>query len=402
MGIEGVAFSRPVMSDEARAASDRVLRSGWVTTGPECAAFEDEFAAWVGAEHAVAVSSCTAAIELALRSLHLRPGAKVLVPAITFCGAVGAIVHAGGTPVLVDVDPATAMVSPETCAAAAHACGGADAMLVLHFMGYPAPVTELARAAGVPMSHVVEDAAHAIGTWVGDRPVGSLSRATCFSFYATKNLPIGEGGMVTTDDEQLAAWVRRARLHGMSNDAWRRYLPGGSWRYTVDEPGLKANLSDLQAAIGRAQLRHLEGWQRRREEIAARYHAELADVAGLELPRTPVHGRHAWHLYVVRVKPELGITRDALIDELNLHGIGTSVHFIPLHHMAYYRGASELPAAGLPGADAAFAELLSLPLHQGLRDEEIETVCAAIAAARNHRAPRGAAQAHPVHQEVVQ
>src|SRR5690606_9665701 len=198
----------------------------------------------------------------------------------------------------------------QTCADAAG--DGADAMLVLHFAGYPAPVEELAAAAGLPLSHVVEDAAHALGTWVGDRPVGALSRASCFSFYATKNLPIGEGGMVATDDEELAAWVRRARLHGMSADAWRRYAPGGSWRYSVDEAGLKANLTDLAAAIGRAQLTHLDGWQIRRHEIAARYNAALAGVPGLELPPAPVKGRHAWHLYVVHVTPEFGVERDAL------------------------------------------------------------------------------------------
>jgi dTDP-4-amino-4,6-dideoxygalactose transaminase len=392
MGIEGVAFSRPVMSAEARTAADRVLRSGWVTTGPECVAFEAEFAAWVGAEHAVTVSSCTAAIELALRGLHLAAGAKVLVPAITFCGAVGAVVHAGAVPVLVDADPTTGMVSPATCAAAARGCGGADAMLVLHFMGYPAPVAELAEAAGIPLTRVVEDAAHALGTWVDDRQVGSISQATCFSFYATKNLPIGEGGMVTTDDAELADWVRRARLHGMSSDAWRRYLPGGSWRYTVNEAGMKANLSDMQAAIGRAQLRHLESWQQRRAELAGRYNAALTDVVGLDLPQIPVRGRHAWHLYVVRVKPEFGIDRDALVEHLNEHSIGTSVHFIPLHHMSYFSRVTVVPDGGLPGADAVFAELLSLPMHQGLRDEEVEAVCAAVAMA----------QSHIVHQEVVQ
>jgi perosamine synthetase len=388
MSAESVAFSRPVIAAEAQAATARVLASGWVTTGPECAAFEDEFAAWVGAEHAVTVSSCTTAIELSLRALRLPLGAKVLVPAITFCGAVGAVVHAGLTPVLVDVDPATSMVSPATCAVAARECGGADAMLVLHFMGFPAPVEELAAAAGLPLSRVVEDAAHGLGTRVGDREVGSISIATCFSFYATKNLPIGEGGMVTTDDADVAAWVRRARLHGMSSDAWRRYLPGGSWRYSVREAGLKANLSDVQAAIGRAQLRHLEGWQRRRVELAARYSRQLAGVAGLELPQTPVHGRHAWHLYVVRVKPDFGLSRDALIEQLTQRNIGTSVHFIPLHHMPYFREVTHAPRGGCPGADEAFAELLSLPMHQGMADDEVDAVCAAVVESRAHLMPQ--------------
>jgi dTDP-4-amino-4,6-dideoxygalactose transaminase len=367
------------MAAGTSSAVARVLESGWLTTGPECAAFEDELAAYVGADHAVSVASCTAAIELSLRGLHLPEGARVLVPTITFCGAVEAVVHAGLVPVLCDVDPETGEVTPETCARAAHAAGGVQGLVVLHYAGNPAPVADLAVAAGVPLTSVIEDAAHALGTWVGDRQVGSISRATCFSFYATKNLPIGEGGMVTTDDPELDAWLRSARLHGMSKDAWRRYQPGGAWRYSVEEPGLKANLSDVHAAIGRVQLRSLDGWQARRAEIAARYAQALGDVRGLELPRSPVSGRHAWHLYVVRVGPDFGITRDELVERLGAEGIGTSVHFIPVHHMPRYREAARYSTQGLPGADAVFPELLSLPMHQGLTDDEVDLVARRIA-----------------------
>lgn len=367
------------MAEGTSTAVDRVLRSGWVTTGPECAAFEEEFAAHVGSKYAATVSSCTAAIELALRGLRLPAGARVLVPTITFCGAVEAVVHAGLVPVLCDVDPVSGQVTAQTCGRAAEEAGGAQALVVLHYGGYPAPVAELAAAARIPLSFVVEDAAHAIGTWVDDhRQVGSISRATCFSFYATKNLPIGEGGMVTTDDPDMDEWIRTARMHGMSKDAWRRYQPGGSWRYTVEEAGLKANLSDVQAAIGRVQLRSLEGWQRRRDEIAARYTEALGDLPGLELPQSPLQGRHAWHLYVVRVKPKFGLSRDDLAEHLSERGIGSSVHFIPLHHMPRYRAAAVRSRDGLPGADAVFEELLSLPMHQGLTDEEVGSVARVI------------------------
>lgn len=377
-----VPFSRPVMASGTGEAVERVLRSGWVTTGPECTAFEDELAGWLGARHAIAVSSCTAAIELSLRALRLPAGARVLVPVITFCGAAEAVAHAGLHPVLTDVDYDTGEVTPQTCRAAARAAGGVSALLALHFAGYPAPLAELADAAGVPMTHVVEDAAHALGTWVGNEPVGRSSRAACFSFYATKNLPIGEGGMITTDDDRLADWLRSARMHGMSRDAWRRYLPGGSWRYTVKEAGLKANLSDVHAAIGRVQLRELDTWQRRREQIASRYLAALASVRGIELPRTPVVGRHAWHLFVIRVKPEFGISRDALSEHLAGQGVGTSVHFIPLHHMPRFRSVPNRPMLGLPGADAVFEEILSLPMHQGLSDDEVDAVTDALVSAQ--------------------
>ena len=383
-----IAFTAVEITPEARAAADAVLASGWVTTGPEVTAFEREFATWVGAEHAVAVSSCTAAIQLALRALQLPPGAKVLSPVMTFCGAVHAIVQAGLTPVLADVDPDTLMPDASSIAAAVARTGGVDAMVALHFAGAPAPVAELAAAAGLPLERVVEDAAHGLGTWVGDRQVGTISAATCFSFYATKNLPIGEGGMLTTGDPAVADFVRRARLHGMSRDAWMRYLPGGAWRYAVEVDGLKANMTDLQAAIGRAQLRHLNRWQRRRAELAAGYERGLAGIPGLRTPAAPAAGRHAWHLYVIALDPAMGWERDSFIEALSDRGIDCSVHFIPLHHQPYFRGLLGEAASRFPGADQAFDGIVSLPLHPRLDDHDVDRVCAEIAslatAARPH------------------
>ncbi|MFE9444687.1 DegT/DnrJ/EryC1/StrS family aminotransferase [Streptomyces sp. NPDC006602] len=370
-----VPFAETLISPSARRAAQRVLASGWVTTGRETELFEKEFAEYVSAAHAVAVSSCTAALELALRALRLPAGATVLVPSITFCGAAQAVLHAGLRLALVDVDPRTGMPTPATVARAARVCGCPQAMIVLHYAGAPAPVAELAQAARLPLTHIVEDAAHALGASVGDRPVGSLSRATCFSFYATKNLPIGEGGMVTTNDAELAERIRRTRLHGMSADAWRRNLPGGTWRYTVEEAGIKANMTDVQAAIGRAQLRHLDDWQRRRDALAARYTAALATVPGLEPLEAATPGRHARHLYVVRVLEEFGTARDELVERLSERGIGTSVHFIPLHHMPYFRDRAITPPSGLTGADALFPQLLSLPLHPGLTERAVDRVC---------------------------
>ncbi len=388
VSVRSVPFARTVISPEAREAAAGVLASGWVTTGRETDLFEQEFANWVGADHAVAVSSCTAAIELSLRALLLPAGSPVLVSTLTFCGAVHAIVHAGLRPVLVDVDEATAMPSPETTARAAASCGGAAAMVAVHLGGYPSDVPALAEAAGLPLTLVVEDAAHAVGTWLGNNRVGEISRATCFSFYATKNLPIGEGGMITTADPDLAAWVRRGRLHGMSADAWRRYLPGGSWRYSVDQEGIKANLTDVQAAIGRAQLRHLGEWQRRRQEIAQRYRTGLADVAGLTLPEDPPNGRHAWHLYAVQVGARLGLSRDEFVDALAHEHIGTSVHFIPVHQLPHFRRVALFPDGGFPVADRVFAGRVSLPLDQGMSDDDVAAVCDAIHTVVT-RAPRG-------------
>ena len=363
----------------SRRAAQRVLESGWVTTGPEVAAFEAEFAAYVGAPYAIAVSSCTAALELSLRYLRLPEGAPVLVSDLTFCGAVQAIVHAGLRPVLVDVSPVTGMPTPETTHAAHLRCGGAEAMVVVHWAGDPADVAALAAAADLPLDRVVEDAAHAVGTAHGDRRVGD-GAAVCFSFYATKNLPIGEGGMITTDDPERAGWLRRARLHGMSADAWRRYLPGGGWRYDVLEAGMKANMTDVQAAIGRGQLAQLPRWQELRAHHAARYDRWLTDLPGLALPHRPEPGEgvHAWHLYPVRVvDPER--SRDEVMAALDAAGVGTSLHFIPIHHLEYFGRVADVPPEGLPGAETIFSQLISLPLYPRLRDAQTHRVADALA-----------------------
>jgi perosamine synthetase len=379
MTAQQVPFCRTEITAEAQQAAVRVLASGWVTMGAESIAFEQEFGAWVGASHTVAVSSCTAAVQLALAGLGLPPGAPVLTPTLTFCGAVQAIVHAGLRPVLVDTDEATLTVSAEGVAKAAR--HGAAAMVIQHMAGYPVDGAELAEAAGIPNGNVVEDAAHGLGATVGGRPVGSFSRAGCFSFYATKNLPIGEGGAITTTDGDLAERWRRMRLHGMSGDAWRRYHRSGTWRYTVEEAGMKANFTDLQAAIGREQLRRLPAWQQRRAAIAARYDAQLAGLEGLELPPRPAADAHAWHLYIVRIHPRpFGIDRDTAAERLAEAGIGTSVHFIPVHHLPYFRNLLGLEACGeLSAADQIFPRLLSLPMFPGLTDSDVDRVCEALA-----------------------
>ncbi len=371
-----IPFAKAEISEEAMQGAARVLASGWITTGPEVVEFEREFANLVGAEHAVAVASCTAAIEISLRALNLPRGAKVLTSTMTFCGAVHAIVHAGLHPILVDVNPDTLMPDADTVAAAVRASGRVDAMVAIHFGGAPAPVEEMAAAAGLPMERVIEDAAHAVGTKVSDRWVGSISAATCFSFYATKNLPIGEGGMITTADSDLADQARQIRMHGMSRDAWKRYLPGASWQYEVDVAGIKANMTDVQAAIGRGQLKHFESWQDRRAELARAFDSRLSRIRGIRTPLWPENGLHAWHLYVIRVEADFGIDRDTFIRLLSERGVDCSVHFIPVHHQPYFQrllaGDSDLE---FPMADAVFPTIVSLPLYPGLTDEMLDQIC---------------------------
>lgn len=388
-GTLTIPFARTVIPETARRAVDEVLASGWVTTGRRVLDFEAAFSAYTGARRSIAVSSCTAALELCLLALHLPEGSRVLTTTNTFCAAAAAILHAGHLPVLADVDEATGVPSADTIRRAVREVGGVDAMIAMHLGGYPVDVAEAAEAAGLPLDLVIEDAAHGLGAAVAGQgsqdipgsqaPVGTISRATCFSFYATKNLAIGEGGMVTTADDALADELLAARLHGMSKDAWRRYLPGGGWRYDVALPGLKANLTDVQAAIGLSQLERFTADQDRRAEIAARYDVLLSGIPGLRLPLRPRGGRHAWHLYALRVEPAYPLTRDALIDELGRRGIGTSVHFIPLHHLTWHRRHAHLPSYGLPGADAVFETTLSLPFDHHLADRDVDAVCAALA-----------------------
>ena len=377
-----VPFARVEIVPETQQAALRVLRSGWITMGPETLAFERELASYLGARQVVAVASGTAAIEIALRALYLQAGAvacslrasRSVVPWPPSCrlasssspgggGCGNAIAHPGhgGR----DSPPGG---PPGRHGRAAH-------------RRPPRRRAELAEAAGLPAERVVEDAAHGIGAQLRGIPVGGTSHAACFSFYATEDPPIGEGGAIATDDDKLAGQARVARLHGMSQDAWRRYLPGASWRYDVAEPGLKANLTDVQAAIGRAQLARLPGWQLRRADVAAAYDAALGEVPGLTLPQRPEHGRHAWHLYQVRVTPSCAVPRDQVIESLAQLGIGTSVHFIPVHQLSAYRrilGPGE--CRSVPVTDQVTDELISLPMYPGLTDAEIERVAHALLA----------------------
>ncbi|HEY7485498.1 MAG TPA: DegT/DnrJ/EryC1/StrS family aminotransferase [Streptosporangiaceae bacterium] len=378
-----VPFNITSFAEDTSEAVVKVLDSGWVTTGPQTAGFEQDFADFLGTgsvstptatprhPHVIAVASCTTALELCLRALDLPPGSRVLTPSLTFCGAVNAILHAGHQPVFVDIDEETLTPSPETVARA----GTSQAMIVQHQGGYPVDVTALAQAAGLDRTKVIEDAAHGPGAERDGAPVGATSYAACYSFYATKNMPIGEGGAVATTDQELADRVRAMRLHGMSKDSWRRYLPGGSWRYDVKEIGLKANMTDIQAAIGRSQLRALPEWQRRRAEIVARYDEAFRDLDGVVLPQRSIADRpgaaHAWHLYQVRVP-----RRDEIIGELAAAEISTSVHFIPAHQMTAYQHLAE--PGSLPVTDRVGEELLSLPLYPSLSTDAQDRVIAAL------------------------
>jgi dTDP-4-amino-4,6-dideoxygalactose transaminase len=368
-----VAFAPPLIGPSEIAEVVATLESGWLTTGPRVAAFEQAFAEYADAEYAVALNSCTAALHLSLLSAGVGAGTEVVTSPLTFCATANTIVHAGGTPVFADVDAATLNLDP--CAAAAALTSRTRALLPVHFGGRPAHMCAFAALAQRDGLALIEDAAHCVEGIADGRKVGSIGDFTCFSFYATKNLTTGEGGMVTTRDARAAAFMRTASLHGINRDAWMRYAPGGRSDYDVIMPGFKYNMMDIQAALGLHQLAGLENRLAAREAIWEAYDAAFADLP-LRRPAPVAAGdRHARHLYTVLVdETSAGVTRDALQQRLAARGISTSVHFRALHLQPYYRDRYRLRRGMFPAAELASDTTLSLPLSAAMTTEAVERV----------------------------
>jgi len=353
------------------------LHSGWITTGPKTKEFERRFAEYVGARAAVAVNSCTGGMHVALAAAGIGRGDEVIIPTMTFCAAANIVVHLAATPVCVDAEPDTLNIDPQAFEAAI--TPRTRAVIPVHLYGYPCRMDEILKIAADHRLLVVEDAAHAIGAeWEGQR-IGTLSPATVFSFYATKNLTTAEGGMITTDDEEYAEQMRIWTLHGISRDAWKRYTAEGSWYYEVTVPGFKYNLTDLQASLGLHQLARLEAITRRRTELASRYYAGLGGLPEIRLPILDARVRHAWHLFVIQLQLELlKISRAEFIEQLKAEGIGTSVHFIPLHRQPFYRDSFGFSPSDFPIADAAYERLISLPLYTRMTEQDVDDVIEAL------------------------
>lgn len=377
-------FFRPTLGPEEEAAVVDVLRSGWLTTGPRTRAFEEAFAAFVGARHAVGVASCTAGLHLVLRGFGIGPGDEVVTSPMTFPATANAVLHAGATPVLADVLPGQLTLDPEAVRAAL--TPRTRAVLAVHYAGWPCEMDglrALARSAGLLL---LEDAAHALGARYRGRAAGQLGDAASFSFYANKNLTTGEGGMVTTDHDAVASQVRVERLHGIDVEASRRAGPGYvHWEAT--SPGWKANLTDLQAALGAVQLARLPALNARRRELDRRYRRALAEWDAVELVNGPEGAETAAHLFPILLRREaLTLDRDGLLAALDAEGIGVGVHFraLPLH--AHFRKTLGTPPEAVPVATDASERLLSLPLYPSLTDAEQDDVLVALARILRHYA----------------
>jgi perosamine synthetase len=353
------------------------LASGWITTGPKTKQFEAEFAAAVGAKHAIAVNSCTAAMHLALEAVGLARGDEVITTPYTFAATAEVIRYFDAKPVLVDVDRRSLNLAPQLLEAAITA--RTKAIMPIHIAGLPAELNAIHAIAARHHLPVIEDAAHAFPTRYHDRMIGSLSDFTCFSFYATKTLTTGEGGMICTENDELAARCRIMALHGISKDAWKRYTAEGSWYYEITAPGYKYNMTDVAAAMGLAQLQKAEQMWLRRREIAATYDAAFGRLPQLELPEDRPEHQHAWHLYMLRLHlDQLSIGRADFIEELKRRNIGVSVHFIPLHIHPYYRATYGYQPEDFPVAHQEYQREISLPIYSKMSNQDVEDVVDAV------------------------
>lgn len=374
--VESVPFAPPAIGAEEIAEVIATLESGWLSTGPRVRRFEAEFAAYVGAAHAVALNSCTAGLHLALLAAGVGPGDEVITTPLTFCATANVIVHAGATPVFADVDPRTGTLAPAAVEAALSP--RTRAVIPVHYGGMPADVLAI-RAITQPQGIVmIEDAAHCIEGIARGRKVGAIGDFTCFSFYATKNITTGEGGMLTTASAEAAEWIRTASLHGMTRPAWTRHQIGRPARYDVVLPGFKYNMTDLQAAMGLHQLAQIEVNYARRAAIARAYDEAFADLPLGRFAPPPAGSRHAHHLYMVLVDGRAGITRDEAAERLAEAGVSTSVHFHPLHLHSYYRDRFGYSRGAFPVAEQLADTVLSLPLSPALSDAQVDHVISVV------------------------
>jgi dTDP-4-amino-4,6-dideoxygalactose transaminase len=370
-------FHRALIEEGEKQAVLEILESGWLTTGPRVREFEQSFAKYVNASHAVAVNSCTAALHLALAGLDISDGDEVIIPTMTFAATGEVVLYQGAEPVLVDCLPGSFHMDPGKVAAAI--TPRTRAIIPVHYAGYPCEMEVILEIARRHKLKVVEDAAHSLPTWYKGKMVGSIGDATCFSFYATKTLTTGEGGMITTEDAELADRLRILSLHGISRHAWNRYSEQGTWRYEILEAGYKYNLTDIQAAIGLVQLAKCNAMRVSRARVAHEYARLLGNQDAFALPSIPAGSDHAWHLFVIEVNSiALRITRDQVIDELKRRGIGTSVHFIPLHLHPLYQNKLGYRTGQFPNAEDKFDRAISLPIYPGMTPDEVERVAEAL------------------------
>lgn len=392
-----VPFFRPEITPEEIAEVSQTLHSGWLTTGPKTKLFEAEFAKVVGAKHAIAMNSCTAAMHVALEAIGTKRGDLIFIPALTFAAGAEVVRYFDAIPVFIDCDETFGMdpVKLETAIQSAlngQPVGGHKppygelrAVMPMHYGGFPCKIEEIGAIAAKYNLPMIEDAAHCAfselktkdGSW---QFAGRFGVVGTYSFYANKCITTGEGGMAVTDDDDIAARLRVMSLHGMSKDAWNRFSDKGSWYYEIIAPGFKYNMTDMAASLGVEQLKKAELYRQQRTKITSRFNEAFKDLPQLQLPpNSPETARHSWHLYAIRINLDaLTIDRAKFIDELKERGVGTSVHWMPLPMNPYYREILDYHEGMYPVAESYWPRLVSLPVFPAMRDEEVEHVCASV------------------------
>ena len=370
-------FARPLIEKEDIEEVVDTLNSDWLTTGPKTHLFEEEFAKYIGCKYAVAVNSCTAALHISLAALGIEKGDEVITTPYTFVSTVNVILQQRAIPIFVDIKPDTFNINPDLIREKIN--DKTKALIPVHFGGQPCDMGKIMKIAKDNNLLVIEDAAHAISAEYEGRKIGIIGDATSFSFYPTKNMTTGEGGMVTTNDEKLRERLKIWSLHGISKDAWKRYSAEGSWYYEVVCPGYKYNMTDIQASLGLQQLEKLNCFQRKREKIVKAYDGAFKDMKEITIPFVKDNIKHAWHLYVIKIVSEkLKINRNQFIEALKAENIGTSVHFIPVHLHPYYRDTYGFKRGDFPNTEYAFDRVISLPLFPKMNDEDVKDVIDAV------------------------
>ncbi len=379
-----VPFAIPDCGEEEIQEVIQVIKSGWLTTASRCDRFEKDFAKFVGSENALAVNSATAALHLGLEALGIREGDIVIVPSFTFTATAEVVRYLNADPLFVDCDAETFCVTAEQIEKAIDAQSKRfeskrlKAIIPVHLGGHPCDMDSILSFAGDYKLKVLEDAAHALPTRYKDRLIGTFGDATCFSFYANKTMTTGEGGMLCTDDDGIAKRVRKMRLHGIDQDVWNRFSTGASWEYDVVAPGFKYNMPDVNAALGIHQLKKAENFRNKRQTIAETYFEKLKDIPGLILPR--IHcsmEEHSWYLFNVMIDTEENSRvsgRDEFIKELAQRGIGTSVHYKPIHRMSYYKNRYGLNPEIFPNSEWIFQRCASLPIYSAMTEDQLDYV----------------------------
>ena len=370
-------FSKPTIGKEEIRSVTGVLKSGWLTMGAKVKEFEDNFKNYVGSEYAIAVQSCTFALHLSLVCIGVESGDEVITTPFTFAATANVIVWERAKPVFVDIDPESYNITPDMIEE--KITEKTKAIIPVHFAGQPCDMDPILRIARKHDLRLIEDAAHATGSTYNGRKIGTIGDVTCFSFYPTKNITTGEGGIMTTNDAKVAEKTEMLRLHGMDKSAWKRYSRKGSWYYQIKYAGYKYNMTDIQAALGIEQLKKLDKFNQKRIELARYYSQKFENISEIATPKDKGLGKHVYHLYPIQVRTDnLKIDRDRFIQALKAENIGTSVHFIPLHLHPFYQKSFGYRSGDFPVAEETYRNIVSLPLFPKMNKEDVDDVVVAI------------------------